>query len=299
MIEVVVANEPPTGYSRNQPEYTAVQADVSGSKTLVDSVVSVQAEVDLSDELNPINEAVRLVAIDTNGDVIEDVDITPQSVTVSVDVFQRDDLREVTVSPNLNFSSLALGYVIESIQIQPETIFVSGPPGDLAEIGSTISTEQIDLSNRLNDFEITVPIELPNSQLLVYNNDRQVTVSVGIGATQSSQQVDDIAVTLIGVPDDKEVEFTPDTVSVVISGPIGVVESITADDVTAIIDLAGLEDGNHDVEPVITISGGQVSEENITSILPANINVVISSPELPAEATPETTPTSEDASADS
>jgi YbbR domain-containing protein len=78
--------------------------------------------------------------------------------------------------------------------------------------------------------------------------------------------------------------LTPDTVSVVLSGPVTVIDAVQADQVRAIVDLNNAPTGNSEVQPQIIIDQGQTTLD--TTLIPATIGVTI----LDTTPTPETTP---------
>ena len=64
----------------------------------------------------------------------------------------------------------------------------------------------------------------------------------------------------------------PDSVEVILGGPLPVLEQLQEEDVRVIVDLFGLNPGSHSVEPQVVVAPTGVIVE---SILPATIQVEI------------------------
>lgn len=288
-VNVVVAEPPPTDFTYELPVPDLLQAQVSGASSVVADVVSVQGEIDLSDQRNPVELDVRLQAVNTEGDVVEDVTVEPQNARVNVDVFQRDDVRQVSIRPQILVETLPSGYVLSTISYEPQTIFVSGTPRALANLDSTFFTTPIVLTDRTSDFEVTVAIEFPDDVTPVMNGEDRVTVSVGIEELTTVRQFDEIPVDIIGVGSDLNATITPDVISVVLNGPISLLDEITVDDMQAVADLNGLAVGNYEVSPSIVVDQGELLAGEIT-LLPPTVTAVLISNAPTTTGTPTETP---------
>ena len=270
-LRALITEQPPTGFSFQVQPLELSQAEVLGPASTLEEVVEVVAEIDLTNQRNPIQQDFRLVALNENGNRVAGVTIEPANIAIAVDIFQDDAIKQITVLPDINTDTLPEGYSLTSVNIEPQTIFVQGNPVTLRFIVDTFSTENIDLTGRTEDFEISVPIILPRSNLVVLDDQNTATVSVGITALTSVRQVDNIPIEFTG-NDDAFFQATPETISVVLKGPITIIENILIDDIQAVINVSELELGNHQVEPSIILQNDQIS---VDSILPSVIDVLI------------------------
>ena len=289
-LQLDVVGNPPTGFDYESPEMEVRQVEVRGVLSQVTQVASVVGTIDLQDQRNPVDFDVRITPVDADGQRVNDVELTPQTVRVSVNVFRRDDIKQVSVRPQIRVDTLPTGYVLSSISYDPQTIFVGG---DLERLADSFSTESIDLSDQFGDFEISVPVRLPND-VFVIDGSNLVTVSLGISEVTTTRTVDNIPLEILGLDANQSVQVAPDAVSVVLNGPRSVVDQILPDDIQLILDLNGLSAGNYQVEPTVNIAQEQafLDPENIT-LLPSSINVIISTPTPAAEVTE--TPSAEEA----
>ena len=67
----------------------------------------------------------------------------------------------------------------------------------------------------------------------------------------------------------------------IVNGPVALVDTLTSEDIQVVLDLNGLAAGVYDLEPSIGINQSELSESDI-SLLPAELNVEIVSPESTA-----------------
>ncbi len=286
-VTLVVTNPPPIDYTYEEPSSDVLQAQVSGALNRVLEVVELRGEVDLSNQRNPLSLDVPLYAVDIQGKRVNDVTVEPRTTRVQARIYPRDDVRQLSVRPNISIETLREGYVLTKISYEPQSVFVSGALSELSTIGATLETLPISLSDATRDFSVDVPLALPEGVLLIGANNT-VTVNIGIAAQTTVRQFDNIPVEYIGLTAGYSVTFTPDKISVVLSGPITQINSITSEDIHAIIDLNNVSPGNKEIEPRIVIQQGEIVPDNITP-LPAVINVSISPPSSPTVA-PTSTP---------
>jgi YbbR domain-containing protein len=288
-VEIMITNAPPVGFTNDTPESDIFQAVVSGASSVVSQVVSVRGELDLSSNQNPLEMDTRLFAVDVDGERIDDVTIEPQTASVAVNITRRDDVKQVSVRPNILVGTQPEGYTLSTFSYEPQTLFISGVADQLESISDTIYTIPISLENRTEDFSIDVPLRLPTDDLFVMGGENNITVYVNILPQIEVRQFNDITIRNIGLADLHTVTIAPQTVSVVVNGPVASVNELTASDIQVVVDLNGLEAGQYDLAPSIEISKADLSGEN-ASLLPAVVNVSIVSDEPPVEGTEELIP---------
>ncbi len=277
-IIIELSKAPPVGFRSGEPAPSIEQVIVSGAASRVSQVVAVRGELDLSASRNPIEVDLRLRAVDADGKRVDGVELEPQTASVTVNITRRDDIRQIAVRPNLLLETLPEGFTLKNQSYEPESLFVSGAPDQLAKISDTLLTAPISLVGREEGFVTSVPIQLPDDELFVMGGDSIITVSIEIIPIVVSRQIDSIEVDQIGLAEGYTVSIVPTTVSAIITGPVVQVESLTGDGIQVIVDLDGLAPGVYDMAPSISITQGDLSEDNV-SLSPAELNVEITSPE--------------------
>lgn len=273
-LRAVVTGEPPADYSRDEPVFDVNlnQALASGAASKVGEVVAAQVELDLRQQRNPFEADLRLVPVDADGNAVTGVTLDPQVVRVQVDIRRRDDVREVSVRPNIE-GTPPTGYVLNTLSYDPQAVLVSGAPGQLALLTDTLSTAPIDLTDRTASFQVSVPVILPDQTLLLLS-DQNVTVSVEINPVIGSRQFDGIPVEVLGLGNGLAAQLAPNQVSVLVTGPQPQLDALRTDEIRVALDLNGLNAGNYTLTPSVSVGQGQLPSANI-SVLPAEIDVEI------------------------
>lgn len=273
-LRALVINEPPAGYSRGDPTFNVNlnQVLVSGAASKVNSVVAAQVELDLLQRRNPLEIDLKLTPVDADGNVVTDVTLDPQTVRVNVNIRRRDDVREISVRPNVQ-GMPPDGYVLNALSYEPQSVLISGTPSELAALTDTIPTQPIELSNHTASFEVSVPIVLPNPNLVVISG-QNITVSVEITPITTSRQFENIPIKVLGIGPDFSAIIVPNTVSVLVNGPQKTVNELIENDVNVILDLNGLAPGNYTLPLSISVGQGEVPSEGV-SVLPGEVDVQI------------------------
>ncbi|PJF41254.1 MAG: hypothetical protein D6737_10010 [Chloroflexi bacterium] len=271
-VVVNLISDPPTGFQAGEPQLTDNQVLVTGASSAVSAVEAVRINVDLGGQRNPFEDEVRLLPVDANGSPVPNVTLQPATVGVMIDISQREDIREVPVTPNILLNTLPDGYVLTSVEYDPQVLLVSASPDVLAGIPSTFFTMPVSLAGQTTDFEISVPVELPDDELLVMST-QNIRVSVGITALTGSRQFDSVPVEVIGLGADSQAIPIPDVVTVLLTGPQPLLQELSLDDVQVILDVNGLADGNYELMPTVGI--GEAELDVSARVLPAEVSVQI------------------------
>lgn len=293
-VRIEVDNPPPLDYTYEQPVPNVVQAEVRGASERVAEVAYVRGLINLEDRRNAFETEVSLSAVDSDGRRVQNVTVEPRTVSVSAVVYPRPDVKQVAVTPDILVSTLSADHTITMFDWEPKTVYISGTAAQLNALGDTIRTESISLRGRTQDFDVTVPLELPTS-LFPLSGDANVQVTVGITAQTTTRQFDNVMVEVIGLPAGYTLQsITPDRLSVILSGPVSTVNNINPSEIQAVLSLADIQAGNNDITPQIVIRQGQVDVSNI-SVLPSSISVTVLPP---PETTPDVQPTAINATPD-
>jgi YbbR domain-containing protein len=275
---IISTNEPPTNFTRTDPQFNIESVTVSGASSLVQRVVSARAVLDLSTQRETYTADVRLIPTDADGRTVVDVILDPQTAQVVVEIRRRDDLRELAIAPNLDTQTLSQGYVITSVSYDPQTVFVIGSPDDLASLPDTLRTELIDLSGYTADFEVQVPLVLPDGMSLSVLGNPLVRVFVNIDAQTTTRQFDEVRVDVIGVSEGLTARLTPDRVTALVTGAQTVLDSMSADDIRIVVDMNGRTAGTYDVIPQVASGRSDILAQDI-AILPATLTIILTNGE--------------------
>jgi YbbR domain-containing protein len=283
-LQVVPTGELALGYESGQPQASVVTATVTGPASAVDRVSKVLAAISLANLRTDFEGDVPVTAVDAAGRAVNDVDVEPTLVHVRVPVTQKPGFRTIAVSPDIT-GTVASGYRISNITVSPLVVTVtSADPATVNVLPGFVRTQQIDLSGASDDIEVRVPLALPEDVTLV--GDQSVLLQISIAALDSSVTVPR-QVEIQGLGAGLSALPSPDTVDVLLFGPLPVLDQLRLEDVRVILDVTGLLPGTHQVTPQVILLSDRLTAENV---LPAQVEVVIVIGPLPTP-TPTLTPT--------
>jgi YbbR domain-containing protein len=268
---------PPLGYEMEPPQFSAPEVLVRGAASRVEQVVAARVSLNLTDRRTTLEQDASLTPIDAQGNIVADVTLEPQTIRITIPIRQREDVSLISISPDVDANTLTSGYVLSDIRYEPQSVLVSGSP-----LPGTLFTERISLTNRTGDFEVTVPLIVPDGLQVLSSG--SVTVEFDVSPLTGTRQFEDVPVTVVGLPETLSAEIVPEQVSAIITGPQPVLESLGSEDIQVVLDLADLTPGSYDLAPAIFTGEAQIVSSNI-SILPNVINVTIINPADETEAT--------------
>ncbi|MBC7250317.1 MAG: hypothetical protein H5T62_08525 [Anaerolineae bacterium] len=284
-VEINVLGAPALGYSRRTQEVTPEQVKVSGPESMVQQVERASAEIYLrGSEKETLEREVHLSARDANGDPVGWVKLEPPTASVRIPIEQQHGFKEVAVRAVIT-GQVRSGYWVSSVSVEPTTVTIIGSPAALKQIPGYVETTAIDVSGAEESISQRVPLALPNGVAVL--GEQAVTVKVNVTAIQGGLTVQRELV-IQGLEDGYQARPSPDTVDVILSGPLPKLEALRQGDVVVILNLFGLEEGTHQVTPKVLAPEDIVVE----SVLPATIEVLIARGALPTfTPTPVVTPT--------
>lgn len=279
-VRPIVLDSAPLGYHIPKPlTVTPDKVRVSGPQTQVDQVTEVVVDVWLGGAKATFERKLKVSARDSHGEAVEWLNITPDSVTVKVPIEQRLGYKDVSVKA-VTEGTVASGYWISNIAVEPSTVTVIGNPKVVAEIPGFLETEPINIDNAQANLDERVGFSLPEGVSLL--GEQSVLVHIAVTPIEGGQTVQRELI-IQGLEPGLSAKPSPETVDVILSGPLPKLEALKMADVSVILNLLGLEPGIHKVEPEVIVPEGIVAE----SILPSTIEVEVVTTSIP---TPTSTP---------
>lgn len=239
---------------------------VKGSKNTLDKVATVKALIDVTklnidssgtykiDEsegnVKADEKAMTLVAYDNDGNIINNVEIVPETVgaVVKVDSYYADV--PIVVVPDED-SKMATGYAISSATPSVTTVRVYGNQEAINGIGSIEAVIDVEGLNKDKTFNVN----LSKPKGVRYMSETSVSIAVKV-AEEATKELTGVSLQHKNLGSDYVANTTnveDTTVTVILKGASSVIDSITADKVYAYVDLSGLGVGTHDVP--ITVEG--------------------------------------------
>jgi YbbR domain-containing protein len=182
---------------------------------------------------------------------------------------------------------VAPGYRISNVTVTPPIVTVFGAAQAIDQSPGFLETVPISVTNAQQDVKERVPLNLPGGISML--GDPAVQVTVQVEAIQGGLTVQR-QLTMQGLAHGLEAKLSPDTIDVILTGPLPKLQALNPDEVRVVVDLGNLVPGTYQIKPQAIVPQGIVAE----TMLPAMIQVTIGPSgtlNLSPIATPSITPT--------
>jgi YbbR domain-containing protein len=158
-----------------------------------------------------------------------------------------------------------------------EIVITSSDPSAFDGLGGFVETATLDISGARETVERRTALNLPQGLSPVGN--QTVLVTVTITPILDTRNLE-LPIEIQGLPTDLAATTTPKVVTVLLTGPLAVLEALELDEVRVVLNLVDYEPGTYLLTPEVIVPPTEIE----TQILPETIEVTI------GEAPP-TTPT--------
>ena len=268
-VELVVNGDPPLGYRKGIPTVSPDQVSVSGPETQVMKVAHIRTTLDISGQRETKEITLPVEAISETGDVIDNVTVTPRTVKVTMPISLEGGYKNVVVKV-VTQGQVPAGYRLTNISVTPPNVTIfSADPLLVNNIPGYVETKSLSLNGLKEDTDFRLGLNLPKGVTLV--GEQSVLVQVGVAPIEGSLTVN-LPVETLGLPPNLAALISPATVDVILTGPLPVLDTLTAGSFRVVVNLTGLEQGIYQIKPVIDLAPDQI---NVVSILPETVEVTI------------------------
>ena len=231
---------------------------VKGSQDTLNKIATVKALIDLNNKNFKAKgtynlENVPIVAYDETGNILKNVEIVPSKVNATV-----------------TFTSYSKEVPIE-VQTTGKSEYYVTIYGEQSEIDSIDSLPvTIDVTDQGNNGSKTYPSNILKPSGVKYMSASSVNIVASFGEAKQ-KTIDGLTITVENTPANLKATATSQaTISVQVIGVQSVIDSITASDIKAYIDLSGYTAGNHTV-PVQVKGNNPMAQYIVSSSV--NINI--------------------------
>ncbi|NUQ84911.1 MAG: hypothetical protein HUU11_09375 [Anaerolineales bacterium] len=276
-IEISLSGLPALGYQAGEVTINPTEVIVSGPESIVNQATRARVFLNLDGARENIEQSNPIQILDENNNVIRrGLTITPDVAQVSVPISQQGGFRDMAVKVVVT-GQIAAGYRLENISVFPPVVTVfASDPALVNSLPGILETQPLDLQDADGDITTRLALNLPENVTLV--GAQTVQVTVGISPIQTSLTLTNQTIKVVGLTEGLTMQIFPQTVDVIISGPLPTLDALTPQDVIVTVDVAGLGPGTHQLTPVVDVL---VENVEVESILPGTIEVVLSIPGTP------------------
>lgn len=268
-VSIQIVGEPAIGYQTSSLSWDGEAVTIIGQENSVQEVASVVGTLDITDATGTITRTVYLEARDGNDEAIGGLKLVPETVTVNQVINLQGGYRNLAVNV-ITIGSVEPGYRFTSITPAPPTVMVFSEDPQLVEgLPGYVNTKPLDLTGVDSYLETILELDLPEGITVV--GDPTVLVQVNVTALETSLMITR-DVEIIGLLPGLEAEVSPLQVTVRVSGPVPVLESLTLKDIRVVVDLTDLGVGTYALTPTVEILPDDVVFEDLS---PPTIEVII------------------------
>ena len=259
------------GYQAGSARLSADEVQISGPKSLVDRVDTVQASLTKSDVREDISESLTIEALDVEGKLVRGIDLSLDSVEIFIPVSQEGGYRDMAVKVVIE-GQVADLHRLTNITVFPLVVTVYSADTQLVNsLSGLLETEALDITSISEDVSARLKLNLPENVSLV--GDQSVLVKVSVEAILSSLTISEKALEVINLDPALVAELSSLTVDVIISGPLPALDTLSTDDLRVILDVEGLGAGVHQLVPIVEVLDEDIQVE---TILPESIELTLS-----------------------
>ena len=227
-------------FSRSNPSALTI----SGAASVVRSISQARVYSDVTGAVESYTRAEPFVLLDSDGEEIDQTQLTrsASSITVSTDVYPTRDIPVSTSIEDVVSGSVAEGYAISEITIQPNEITVAASQDILEDI-SELLIEPISVEGQKQSFSARAQI----SKLADFKNlsNQQVYVNVTIVEEDVSEWIDNTALTFVGKAENLQLEWQQSDIQVYVTGPRSAIEALRKDGIPITVNLTDYAAGTY------------------------------------------------------
>jgi YbbR domain-containing protein len=268
-VAFTIIGDPPLGYKEEQPSIEPLEVTVSGPESEVARVAQVRVALNVAGATSPVERAVLVELVDEDGLPVTGLNVTPKEVIVHQPISLLGGFKNVAVKV-VTTGQVANGYRLTNISVFPPTVTLFADNPRLVDaVPGFVETEPVDLTGLSDDQEVSVGLSLPDGVTLV--REPNVLVQVSVAAIEGSMRLS-APLEVIGLAPELKSLVSPETVEVIVAGPLNVLDTLTPADFRVVLDLSGLPPGIYQRPSVVERTPAQV---RVQTTLPETVEVTI------------------------
>ena len=266
-VSAVLRGAVPLGYEVTQSTPSQPDVFVTGPTSLVALVQDAAAEVTVTGLTVELVETAQLVARGEGGSPVRGVRLEPETARVRVQIVQSTLRRQVPLQPTYS-GEPAAGYRVASVVALPSAVTLDGAIDALQGLDSLV-LPAIDVSGAREAIVRTLRVAPPRGVASPELVEATVTVDIQpvVGTARFA-----VPVTLQGGP--PSARLVDAAVLVAVTGPVPVLNTLTAADIRARAELTANAPGTYQVAVRVDVP----ANTRVVSVQPETVSVTIGGP---------------------
>lgn len=275
-VDLRISGEAAVGYQVGDVSLEPLKVVVSGAQSQVQKVTRARVSVDLNRIRENFDQSLKVEVLDERGVPVSGVSVSPETAHVLLPVSQQGGYRDVAVKVT-TLGRVASGYRLTDISVSPPVVTIySTDPEIVNSLPGVLETQPLDLQNAQDDITTRLKLSLPAGISVI--GEQTVLVQAGVSPIESSVTLSSERIEIVGLENNLNVQISPTSVDIILSGPLPVLETLTRQSVKVTVDLTGLGAGTYQLSPGVEVLVANVVVE---SILPNTVEILLAPLDAP------------------
>ncbi len=267
-VEVLVQGTPALGYQALTPVLVPQKVVITGPASSVTRAAVARIILDISERRQSVQGDYGPVVVDEAGTPLPYITCDPLQVSVALTIEQLGNYRDMAIKVRLT-GQPAAGYRITRVEVDPPIVTAFGSAELIRSLEGFIETTPVSLNQLTESISVTARLQVPEG-ISVLLPAPQVQVMVHIEPIQGSITLERV-VELQGTSV-YSVTIAPNTVSLILSGPLPVLDRLDPNTVHAMVDVTGLGPGVHTLKVKVIVPPNL----KVESAIPETLSVTLS-----------------------
>jgi YbbR domain-containing protein len=268
-VPVKVQVDIPDNLTQGTRTLSASQVTATGPSSAIARVSSAQASVRVDSSGLDINEDAPLVPVDSSGNTVDNVQLTPASIHIGILINSQNRTSTVPITPVIT-DSPAAGFYITSIDVEPSVVSVTGQANALSLLNGVASTKAVSIRGATGDVTANIALDLPDGVTAL--GVTTVKVVVHLSSPPSTRTLS-IGIVLEGARPDRTYSLSTNSVLVTIGGATAALNAFDTSSFVATANVSALDTGSYLV--TLTISPPPGIKVVAMSVVQITVNVSV------------------------
>jgi YbbR domain-containing protein len=271
-VEVVVQGTPAIGFQADDPSVFPQLVRIQGPESLTRKVVKTQVFVSIDEQEGNVRSDFTPLPVDEDETLVPEITVIPKSVTVNVPIWQLGYIRDMAVTVSLE-GQPAPGYRVANLVVDPPVVKVFGQTSIVRAAPGYLQTQPINLEAITQSITTKVALQMPEGLSIFFPSRPEVTATLTVEVIRSGLTLE-VTPTIRGLRNELTTAVGVESVVVILSGPLTVMEALDINDVELVLNLVNLNPGDYTIVPVVTVPDEVVIENIIPEAVPVKIELI-------------------------